>query len=102
MSQSGGFYQTDISVNDYMAEGFDNTFFLFRLPRIHKMDFKIQKFIKTSMVDWNFSLSILNIYNQKNILHREMNEVSFSEETNLFNDIYMLGITPLLSIGASF
>lgn len=101
-AQSGEYYQTEISVNDYEAFNFNNTFSIFSLPLIHKMDLKIQRFVSTTLVDWNFALSVLNVYNQKNILRREMNEFAFTEETHLFNDIYMLGITPILSIEALF
>jgi len=104
-TQSGNFYQSDFNTEIDVVDAYKHGKIvnIHQLPSTHKLDLRISRRIAHTSIKWNLGLSILNLYNQKNILRREVNNASYLQEGDaLFRDTHMLGITPMITVEAVF
>ncbi|MBH50065.1 MAG: hypothetical protein CMG69_04850 [Candidatus Marinimicrobia bacterium] len=63
-----------------------------RLPIIHRIDVSIIRHIRIMSVDWEFGLSVFNLFDQKNISHKKY--ITLDNTKIVSTDVEMLGFTP--------
>ncbi len=71
------------------------TFNASRLPASHRMDFSIVRNITYFGLNWEFGLSLFNVYNNKYISHKRYTFASKDQDI-LVNDVEIMGVTPTL------
>jgi hypothetical protein len=66
-----------------------------RLPASHRLDISIVRYLSWVGFNWEFGLSLFNVYNNKYISHKRYTYAS-PETDILVNDVEIMGITPTI------
>ena len=70
-----------------------------RLPPYHRLDIAAYYILKKGKVEYDFGLSVFNLYGRRNIWYREYD---FSQFPPIITDIRYLGMTPNISVDLRF
>jgi hypothetical protein len=71
------------------------TFNSSRFPDAHRLDVSIVRFSTWAGLNWEYGLSLFNVYNNKYISHKRYTYAS-TETDILVNDVEIMGITPTI------
>lgn len=66
-----------------------------RLPASHRLDISIVRYLSWVGFNWEFGLSLFNVYNNKYISHKRYTFASKDKDI-LVNDVEIMGVTPTL------
>jgi len=82
--------------NNYISVGAKNAS---RLPPYHRLDLSAHYVVAYYGFDFDFGLSVFNLYDRRNIWYREYD---FSQKPPIISEIRYLGMTPNLSVDVRF
>lgn len=82
--------------NNYISVGAKNAS---RLPPYHRLDLSAHYVVDYFGFDFDFGLSVFNLYDRRNIWYREYD---FSQKPPIISEIRYLGMTPNLSVDVRF
>ena len=66
-----------------------------RLPNIHRLDINLFKSFKKMGLEWQFGVSLFNVYNNRYISHKQYTFASTNQPI-IVNDVKLIGFTPTL------
>lgn len=70
-----------------------------RLPAYHRLDIAAHYKIKRGKIEYDFGLSVFNLYGRKNTWYREFD---FTQQPPIVTDVKYLGFTPNISFDMNF